>query len=288
MKIRQVGVVMACVNCLTYSKQTFDSVVAPPGVKLRWLVIDNGSVDYSYGYFSDRNTPAIPVEVVRHDHNIGVSRAWNEGIRWAWQRECDAVLITGNDIVFHPDAIANLCRWIEGGEAFVTVAPVGVHPGVLPEIRLEHTWLPYPAFVAFMLTPEVTARGLWFDESLVVPEYWNDNFFSEALVAAGLPAGHVLDAVVTHYGSRSIHEGGVSVGDAYEANRRQFVARYGYDPSRLQPRPAHLPPLLPHRQREVAALPAVPWWRRWLEQCRDVWRVLGDGVVRLDDWLCCR
>lgn len=241
MTIKRLGVVMAVVNCLTYSKQTFQSVVFPPGVDCRWLVIDQASADYSYMYFRDCDTPERPVEVRRHQRNVGVSRAWNIGIRWAWEHGCDAVLITGNDVVYHPQTVTNLCRWIDAGECFVTVAPVGEDPAILATVRLDPTWMPYPAFSGFVLTPEVTAHNVWFDESLAIPDYFNDNVFHEDMIAAGLPAGHVLDAPVTHYGSRTINEGGVRVGNAFDVNRQIFVSRYGYDPSALEPRAKWLP-----------------------------------------------
>jgi GT2 family glycosyltransferase len=242
----KVGVVMAVCNCLNYSKQTWESCRSAR-YPVVWTVIDNGSVDYGFQFFRDASTPEIPVRVIRHNRNIGVHRAWNAGIRSCWEQDCDVALVTGNDVVFHSLALDNLVRWVEEGEAFVTVAPVLQEPSQLEQVTLSHEWFPYPSYNAFMLTREVTEKNLWFDETLAIPEYVGDLFHHETLVAAGIPAGHVRDAVVAHYGSRAIHEGGVRVGTAQAHNMARFITRYGYDPERLGTRPSHLPPTPPRR-----------------------------------------
>jgi len=65
-----------------------------------------------------------------------------------------------------------------------------------------------------------------FDEGFKTA-YWEDLDYVIRLKDAGVVHGRAMDALVLHYKSRTIHEGGVRPFPQQEMNRRRFIKKWG-------------------------------------------------------------
>ncbi len=86
---------------------------------LEILVVDNGSTDGSLEFIRD-NYPQV--EVIRNGKNLGFAEGNNVGIRHAFNRGADYVLLLNNDTVSEPDAVE---RMIEASQRDINIGIVG-------------------------------------------------------------------------------------------------------------------------------------------------------------------
>lgn len=218
------AVVMAAVNCLAYSKRAVDT--AHPRAALYF--IDNGSTDGTREWATEMDR-LHNLRYLPQGHNLGVAKSWNLGIRKAFEDGHSRVLVSNNDVVYWPDTISTLERWQEETGGLVTAHSVA-HMDALEHQERRHELEDMPDFAVFMLDRAVVARVGWFDEGYV-QAYWEDLDYMLRLKDAGIRYGRALDALVCHYHSRTIHEGGVKPYPYFEANRQRFLRKWG---NRLQ------------------------------------------------------
>lgn len=222
-KLSSIGVVMPVINCLRYTKQAIQSFLT--FYPYEFIVIDNGSTDGTQEWFQ---TVDRPVHYLRQEKNLGVARSWNLGISTAFKRGHDAAFVINNDLVFAEDTVHNLLRWTEEYE-FVTINCIGDDPKRLPWHHRHHDVIPAPHFSGFLITPKIIKRVGWFDEGYELA-YFEDCDFHERMSREGIKAVCCLDAIVAHYGSRSIREGGVRHEPQFTKNRNYFKSKWGWTP----------------------------------------------------------
>lgn len=218
-----IGVVMPVVNCLKYTQQTVNSFVCLNPYEL--IVIDNGDDDTG-AWLSKVDRPIV---YCKQESNIGVSRSWNLGMTLAFSRGHKFVFVINNDIVFAPDTFSNLARWLTPNTPFVTVHNIGNDPTMLYRHTRLHTALPAPNFIGFLTTQTMVQRVGLFDEEYELG-YFEDLDYHYRIAAEELTAMSCCDAVVAHYGSRAIKEGGVDHIVSWMKNRDRFQKKWGFIP----------------------------------------------------------
>lgn len=237
-----IGVVMPVLNCLNYTQQTIQSFRSK--YRTKWFIIDNASTDGTAEWFAEGEVEGCPniidISYLRQEENLGVSRSWNLGIALALESGCDLAFVINNDLVFAPDTFNRLMDWYSGG-LVLTVNPIGPDPEKLKTHNRLRKAIPYPTFIGFLIDHNVIKRIGWFDEETYTQGYFEDDDYKKRLQDEGIPALCCLDAVVGHYGSRTIREGGVEHEPHFSENRKKFKARHGFIPDHI---PLSNPPKL--------------------------------------------
>jgi GT2 family glycosyltransferase len=187
-------------------------------------LIDNDSTDGTREW-AQREADAGKLRYLPQSHNIGVAKSWNLGIRTAFADGHDSVLVSNNDVVYDWDTIRNLERWHAETCGFVTVHSVAYMETLKHQERKPVLAQP-PDFAGFVISRRIVDVVGWFDEGFKQC-YWEDLDYLIRLNDAGIVHGRAMNALVLHYKSRTIHEGGVLPFPQQEANRRRFIKKWG-------------------------------------------------------------
>lgn len=214
------AVVMAAVNCLSYSRQAVET--AHPRSALYF--IDNASTDGTRKWAEDE-ARAGRLQYLPQDHNLGVAASWNLGIRQAFADGHQSVLVSNNDVVYDLDTIPNLERWHTETRGFITVNSVAYLETLKHQDRVPLLVQP-PDFAGFVISKRIVDVVGWFDEEFR-QSYYEDLDYLIRLKDAGIVHGSAMDSLVLHYKSRTIHEGGVRAFPQQELNRRRFIRKWG-------------------------------------------------------------
>lgn len=213
------------VNCVNYLQETLNSIRSKHPIKI--LIVDNGSQDETRNWVSN-----CGCETIINIENLGVAKAWNQIIYWGLSHDdCKLIFILNNDIVLHPDSIDNMIESVfKIGKEGISGVNIGIKPSML-----QHTTKPEPRyspamnFCCFGLTiPTITRVGL-FDEGFKLA-YFEDNDYHHRMQLENIDASCDLWAPFSHYGSRTIKEGGVKHSEAFECNKNYFIRKWGFDP----------------------------------------------------------
>ncbi len=221
-----IGIVLPVRNCLNYTKQVFESLQTTYAHS--WFILDNGSTDGTAEWAREQQEK-LPdsFHYFNFGENIGVARAWNTGILAALE-DHDVALVINNDLVFAPDTVDNLMEHYEGSN-IVTVTNIGNDPERLADYSRKQLKAP-ATFIGFLIDSKVITRVGLFDEQFRTA-YFEDDDYKVRCEAEGVNTAGWADALVAHYGSRTIHEGGVDHQATFLSNRAQFVVKHGFDPN---------------------------------------------------------
>lgn len=155
--------VIAAYNNMAYTMRLCEALAATDGdvTRTRLVVIDNGSDGTGEVIKSRFGRGAI---VFDYDRNIGVSAAWNAGIRCALDGGATAILVAGNDTIPAKGTVERLYRSIASGVLFVTGSAVSYPQSAEALSKMEVVsappaeYLAAPDFSFFMLTPQCIQR----------------------------------------------------------------------------------------------------------------------------------
>lgn len=214
------------VNLKDYLIETIGSIQTKYPWKL--FLVDNGSVDGTQEWISEESG----YEHVLNGENLGVAKAWNQILYWALSHnDPDVVFILNNDIVLHPEAMDRMIETVlEGGKGGVSGVAIGNDPVMLLHCtRPEPRYSPAMNFCCFGLTRSTITRVGVFDEGFKLA-YFEDNDYHHRMQLDGIDASSDLWAPFSHYGSRTIREGGVNIHAAFRTNREYFRQKWGFVP----------------------------------------------------------
>ena len=215
------------VNLQRYLEQTINSIV----MELPWrlLLVDNLSTDGTREWIQNSE-----YQSVLNPANFGVAKSWNQIITWAMSHDdCDAIYMLNNDIVLHPEAFNKMNEsLLEKNKEVISGLNIGTDPEVLKTFSVDsivERYSPNVNFSCFGLVPETVKRVGLFDEAFKIA-YFEDNDYHTRLKNAGIGGSCDQWAWFSHYGSRTIKEGGVKHSAAFENNKAYFKRKWGWLP----------------------------------------------------------
>ena len=97
--------VTAVVLGWNHSEDTLECIASlkeTTGAPLHILYVDNGSTEDEVRRVLDG---APGVSVIRHEHNVGVSRGFNAGLAYALRHGADFIFMANNDTLMDPDSL---------------------------------------------------------------------------------------------------------------------------------------------------------------------------------------
>jgi len=226
-----------------YTKPCIDSVIrASRNINYRIFLIDNGSTDETQieaqKLISDRFL------YHRNEELWPLSKAWNYGIRRAFEDGYDYAFVINNDVLIHPDAIDKLVARLKNSEnELVIVTCMNVKsecdqlgsPEKIFEMKSDDksnvSEAEHPDFSAFMLSKKGWDLVGEFDEGFW-PAYFEDNDYHYRINLLRLKAITVPTAMFYHYGSRTqnqnIKQGrGLVPALLFEKNRTYMLSKWG-------------------------------------------------------------
>lgn len=213
---------IATVNNLRYLQETLNSIKGIDNI----LIVDNGSTDETYQWVAD-----CQHEKVLNGANLGVSKAWNQILNWGISHDdCEIIYILNNDIVLHPECLQLMTESVLiGGKEGISGLNIGNLPSMLNTFtRCDESVRYSPAvnFSCFGLTPLTVKRVGLFDEGFKMA-YFEDNDMHHRMNLEGIESSCDQWAAFTHYGSRSIKEGGVQHEPYFTQNKEYFQLKWG-------------------------------------------------------------
>lgn len=169
--------------------------------------------------------------------NIGVSPAWNRGIKQAILEGADYILVINDDILFSPQTIDALVDHLDKYKNAVMATGANKRHEIEPDAILDYPIVTEesisqgPDFSCFMIRPSTIDEIGWFDEEFA-PAYFEDNDYHYRIKLAGKTADATTLAPFYHYGSvtQNSEPLGVVKGPVFERNRDYFASKWGAYP----------------------------------------------------------
>lgn len=235
-----------------YTKPCIDSIKTK--YEHRILLIDNASNDQTL--IEAGKLVSNTFAHKRNETRWGCAESWNYGIKDAFERGYDYVLVLNNDVLLHPEAIDRLVDRFEkinscvGDEegikyfnenknlALVTCMDVTGEchnaPDLIFELNAkEKESCPeseHPCFSGYMINRKCWETVGQFDENFK-PAYYEDNDYHYRINLAGMKAIVVPTSMFYHYGSRTNLEAYGKPFIDSSSNHRYYREKWGGDPT---------------------------------------------------------
>lgn len=262
-KMSKIGIVIPVVGKWdSMTKPCLDSIVTKHDKRI--VIVDNVSHDNSLA--EGMKLVGDNFHYKRNEENMGVTWAWNYGLRDCFVNHgCDYVFVINNDVVFHHEAIDRLVArfevskelenksiLIEGNGEKIADVPIG--DGVVMvtcmNIRGDCNDIPtnifkknardyekveeaeHPDFSAYMVSRKFWDKVGEFDEaySVIGKAYFEDNDMHRRIKLLGFKAINCPSAIYYHHGSQSsaIAFGMTLIKNIhFEKNRDYFKYKWG-------------------------------------------------------------
>lgn len=249
----KIQVVIPAINLWNkYTKACIDSVKTSH--EYRILLIDNASTDETLAEAGKLVSNSFSHK--RNEERWSCAKSWNYGIKDAWERGMDYVVVLNNDVLLHPDAIDQMINRFEksiiSGDitkeindrqhpvGMVTAMDVRGECPIPADIFIKKSEdyqlvaeAEHPNFSAFMLSKQCWDVVGEFDEGFK-PAYFEDNDYHRRMTLAGMKALVYPPAMFYHFGSRTQNEalaGAVIVpGPVFEENKKYYHGKWGGGP----------------------------------------------------------
>jgi len=132
-----------------------------------------------------------------NDYN-NLSRAWNKGIRRAFERGADYVIVANMDIQFHPLCIDNLVACAQSeSDALIWSTARWHDPATFGRARLEPRAVSGFDWSCFMVDRRLLAEIGDFDEGFK-PAYFEDQDMTRRICLAGRRSARCRAAIILH------------------------------------------------------------------------------------------
>ncbi len=129
----KIGIIIPCWNHFEYTKKTLDSYFASISRADDYIVLifDNHSRDETQKFFEKAKSKMGNVCYFRYKENQGVTRPWNDGLRYCIKvLRVEYVFLVNNDVIFSKGCVERLVRWLERVDDAHLIGPLTNRPGV--------------------------------------------------------------------------------------------------------------------------------------------------------------
>lgn len=241
----KIAIIVPCINLWNkYTKACIDSIKTK--YLYRILLIDNGSTDDTK--IEAGKLVSNTFSHLRNEEAWSCAKSWNYGVKDAFERGYDYVLILNNDILLHPDAIDLMVeRFKESDirdnslmnpEFLAMVSCLDVRSechvpeelfSLSPEKKKGVGESEHPNFSAFMINKWCWERVGAFNE-IFKPCYFEDNDYHYRIKKEGMRAITLPMAMFYHYGSRTQNEATdkpICSSPQFEKNRALYISIWG-------------------------------------------------------------
>ena len=194
-------------------------------------------------------------DLVQNPGGNRLSASWNMIIRAGIDGGFDYILVSNNDLIFHPRCLDNLVAFAEEHPDFLmwTAAEWKGQTDIenrevirtkMVDVSIGDGFDGHPHFSCYMVKNDFQKRlvekevgtkepfpGL-FDENYA-PAYFEDGDMHQRILRFGSVASKTATALFYHYGSRTIKidsDLDARNKDTYEKNRNYFKTKWGFDP----------------------------------------------------------
>lgn len=118
-----IGIIV--INYKTYLEtiKCVESILKTATIEYKIYVLDNGSQNDSFDILSQKYGNDSRVLLIKSDNNLGFARGNNLCLRKAETDNCDAIIISNNDIIFLDGAIDKLYQSIKDNSEYVLIGP---------------------------------------------------------------------------------------------------------------------------------------------------------------------
>lgn len=168
----------------------------------------------------------FPVIVSNWEDNLGVSKAWNIGLRKALEVGAEVTIISNDDVFLYPGTLQKIVDNV-GKFDILSAANYRDVSEVIDGPKFDE----HPDFSFFAVnTKQFVDRFGFFDENFS-PAYFEDNDMARRVYVFGGCYGRMLDAGMYHVGSVTQNmDGPVVTSEMFEANRRYYIQKWGGNP----------------------------------------------------------
>jgi GT2 family glycosyltransferase len=229
----KVQIVITAVNLWnSFTKPCIDSIKTKH--EYRILLIDNGSTDETK--LEAGKLVSTTFSHKRNDEQWSCSKSWNWGVKDAFERGYDYVMILNNDVLLHPLAIDNLIERMSKDDVVLASClnlrgqlgrPSDLFSSAIPDSSIPEA--PHPDFSGFMVTRMHWDKVGYFDEDYN-PAYFEDNSYHRRIKLLGEKAICYPQAPYYHFGSQTTNQSkdfSRAIAMNFERNREVYMRMWG-------------------------------------------------------------
>lgn len=118
------GIIVLNYNTYEKSIGCINSIINTINIKYRIYLVDNCSPNGSYNILKETFDGNDNVITIKSNSNLGYAKGNNLGIESALEDNCEVLLITNNDIIYHEKTIDVLYKEMKARDAFITAPKV--------------------------------------------------------------------------------------------------------------------------------------------------------------------
>jgi len=263
---KKLGLFIPVYKNFVYLKHMLDSVKSELR-DIEFYLINNGSDDETTK-FCKILSRRKGFHLKHFDEALGVSRVWNMSIDWAIELGLNEIIITNSDLLFHPDCIDTLSRYMDRNESAQLVCPLDIKKvqSVLESYPFlsekEMASFRYSAdgiarfkevldsieykskdpkvisniidYSCFMIRPKMLINQVGYFDQNFLPAYWEDTDMHWRLASFGHVSKTIMNANILHIQSRSVVEGDFK-NNSYVPNAFYFSRKHNmtFTPDKL-------------------------------------------------------
>lgn len=203
----KIAVTMPAWNQIQYTQWTVESMIRnskPHNVE--YVFVDNGSTDEfkTYDYLASKR----PSVLIRNEKNMGVSYAWNQGLKAALDLNPDIICLQSNDVLAGPNWLDSVVRELSKPEKryFLPNGEFTDHQKFEDEVRGRLPGLsgtkPGKSGWCLFFTPEAVRTFYPVPNELFL--WYGDDYIHFVLEKAGYTRLVLNDSCAFHFVSKTI------------------------------------------------------------------------------------